>query len=191
MSATSDPERLAMYRAAYGDDSDQHPRPLPKACPKCGRVSDAEMDRRLSKARTARFAAEQDRDDLADRLSELLCDLTGGKLSKTNYSVQTMKTEIEECLSRELEVEAAAERDDLRAKVERVEALHASRTIQVTFGECATEECDHEDECPTAPFQQCIECDRIADGANAYYGEGHVGLTAWPCPTLRALRGQP
>lgn len=38
---------------------------------------------------------EGERDDIADRLSALLCDLTGGRMSKTGYSVSTMIQAVE------------------------------------------------------------------------------------------------
>ena len=38
---------------------------------------------------------KRERDDLAERLSSLLCDLTDGLLSKTNYDVPTMVSTVE------------------------------------------------------------------------------------------------
>lgn len=38
---------------------------------------------------------KRERDDLAERLSSLLCDLTDGLLSKTNYDVRTMVQAVE------------------------------------------------------------------------------------------------
>ena len=64
-------------------------------------------------------AAGAERDEIAGRLSDLLCDLTGGRLSKTGYSVATMRQAIEEAFEADHQAEVA----DLRAKVERVEAL--------------------------------------------------------------------
>lgn len=126
------------------------------------------------------------------RLSELLCDLTGGRLSKTGYDVRTMVGEVEDVFERYAEEDRAelqAERDRLAATVDRVEALHAPRTVQVITGDCSTEECGHEDECPTVPFRQCVECDRIADEIDTYYSERGVAPTEWPCPTIAAIEG--
>ena len=60
-----------------------------------------------------------ERDEIAGRLSHLLCDLTGSRLSKTGYSVQTMVQEIEEYLTADLE----AENERLREQLAAVEAL--------------------------------------------------------------------
>lgn len=44
--------------------------------------------------------AENERDEVAGRLSELLCDLTGGRLSKPGYDVATMAQAVEEHFER-------------------------------------------------------------------------------------------
>lgn len=41
------------------------------------------------------MTTEQERDDLAERLGQLLWDLTDGRLSKTNYDVRTMIQAVE------------------------------------------------------------------------------------------------
>lgn len=78
-----------------------------------------------------------------------------------------------------------------RCGIQRVRELHQPRTIQVVYGDCAAEECSHEEawECPTRDFQQCVECDRIADESNTYYTENRADIAAYPCPTIRALEG--
>ena len=77
------------------------------------------------------------------------------------------------------------------ATIDRVRELHQPRTIQVTYGDCAAEECSHEEawECPTRDFQQCVECDRIADESSTYYTENRADIAAYPCATIRALEG--
>lgn len=66
-----------------------------------------------------RAEAEAERDDLAQRLSHLLCDLTGGLLSKTNYDVQTMAQAIAEQAEKDYAPDQA-ELDRLAAQVQRV-----------------------------------------------------------------------
>lgn len=64
---------------------------------------------------------EAERDDLADRLSALLCDLTGGLMSKTGYSASTMIQAVEA----EFEKHQTAEMVDAIARAESAEAAHA------------------------------------------------------------------
>ena len=78
------------------------------------------------------------------------------------------------------------------SRIARVEAIHAPRSIQVVTGDCALGECEHTDECPTVPFEQCVACDELAETVNTYYVEALGFVTAWPCPTVRALaEGEP
>ena len=56
---------------------------------------------------------ERERDEYAERLSVVLCDLTGGRLSKPTYSAQTMIQEIDAEHERRTEAALA----DLRARV--------------------------------------------------------------------------
>ena len=79
------------------------------------------------------IAADRDRADLRDeferladveqRLCLLLCELTGNRLSKSNYSVQTMVTEVDAAFDRSYESEHAemlAELDRLRDEKNRL-----------------------------------------------------------------------
>lgn len=74
--------------------------------------------------------------------------------------------------------------------VENVLKLHQPRAVQCIYGDCAAEMCDHEDieDCPTKDFQQCVECDRLADEVSTYYSETQAYLTEWPCVTVTAIR---
>ena len=63
--------------------------------------------------------AEAEVDELQGRLSELLDNLTGGRMSKTNYDVRTMVQEVEAYFERTQDGEVA----ELRATVERVREL--------------------------------------------------------------------
>lgn len=67
-------------------------------------------------------------------------------------------------------------------------ALHKPVEIQVITGDCAEEECDHEDieDCPTVPYEVCRACVEVAETANMYALEGGAFHYAWPCPTARA-----
>ncbi|UFU03467.1 CHASE3 domain-containing protein [Ruania suaedae] len=82
---------------------------------------------------------------------------------------------------------AEDERRRLAEKVRRVEELHTPRRVDVITGDCASETCDHENKCPTTSVQQCVQCDRIAEAANAYYSESGMSFTMWPCATTAAL----
>lgn len=78
----------------------------------------------------------------------------------------------------------------MHAAIQRIRDLHRPETTQAVTGDCAIEECDHEDACPTIPVTICTECSRIAEESNPYYGE--IGLTnvCYLCPTIRALDGE-
>jgi hypothetical protein len=93
-------------------------------------------------------------------------------------------------MAADLAYERKAEIDRLRAAVDAALALHDAYTIKVTaLDECALEECDHDNDCPTRPFEVCRTCWAIADlASNGYYGENGIneGLMH-PCPTRRAL----
>ena len=81
--------------------------------------------------------AAEERDELRgveSRLCLLLCDLTGGLLSKATYPVPTMVAAIEEHLSECHESDLKDERDALAAKVERVRALADEWTYNGEFG---------------------------------------------------------
>ena len=62
----------------------------------------------LATAEAEKEALRADRDEIADRLSVVLCDLTGGKLSKTGYSAQTMIQAVEEEFEERAEAAEAA-----------------------------------------------------------------------------------
>ena len=81
--------------------------------------------------------------------------------------------------------------DRLAAAIERVRELHVPYTTGVLTGDCAAEACDHEDDCPTQKLEYCAGCDEIAEAADCYYMERDARLTAYPCPTIRALNGSP
>lgn len=83
---------------------------------------------------------EGERDDLADRLSALLCDLTGGLMSKTNYPVSVMVQAVEA----EFEKYATAELVEATARAESAEAAHeaeetAHERLRAEFSELANE----------------------------------------------------
>ena len=80
--------------------------------------------------------------------------------------------------------------DHLAARIGRVRALHRPTTVEATQGECAAEECAHEDDCPTVPVGVCAECYRIGEDAYPWASEGYVlQHVEYPCPTIRALDG--
>ena len=89
-------------------------------------------------------------------------------------------------------LEANARADQAEARIKAVRDLHSPSDEQVIMGDCAAEECDHQEieDCPTEPFTVCAECYRAAIELNPYYGEQGVDDVAWPCPTIRALDGE-
>ena len=66
------------------------------------------------------------------RLSSLLCDLTGGLLSKPTYPMATMAQAIEEHLGKYYESDLKSERDALAAKVEAVREWIDRRGVDVS-----------------------------------------------------------
>lgn len=61
---------------------------------------------------------EQERDEIAGRLSNLLCDLTGGLLSKTGYSVRDMVAAIESEFEKVTRQEITAALDEIEKRIE-------------------------------------------------------------------------
>ena len=92
---------------------------------------------RLVRALPALLDAAEERDEIAGRLAHLLCDLTGGRMSKTSYPVPVMAQEIEQYLSECHESDLKDERDALAAAVERVRALHKPEGIHRFCSMCA------------------------------------------------------
>ena len=89
-------------------------------------------------------------------------------------------------------LDAAAERDELAAKLGAVRALHGPRVLQVLGATCFAEECDHEDARPLVDYTVCGHCYDVGDGAHPYaYEEGGLQDVAHPCATRRALDATP
>lgn len=77
---------------------------------------------RLAAVEAERDANEADLDDVAGRLSDLLCELTDGLMSKTGYPVRTMVQAVEAVFEKQ-EINNAA---DLIARAESAEAALAT-----------------------------------------------------------------
>ena len=90
---------------------------------------------------------------------------------------------------REAEEIIAAHDADVVARCDRVRELHKRRTEQVITGYCAAGECEHWDECPTVPFDVCVECYRVAEEADPDFWEYSLDAVAYPCPTIKAIDG--
>ena len=75
--------------------------------------------------------AAEERDEIAGRLAHLLCDLTGGRMSKTSYPVPVMAQEIEQYLSECHESDLKDERDALAAKLDAVREWIDRRGVNV------------------------------------------------------------
>lgn len=161
-------------------------------------VADANLIVAAVNALPALLDAADERDELAgveSRLSALLWDLTGGKLSKTSYPVAFMVQEIEEHLAQYHESDAAAERDRLAATIERVREQHRAVGIYDSC-ECTDEEKEtgHKDveevglTCNKL-YDICAECCRDdvyqTETCAAYHD--HKPGEAHHCKTMEAL----
>ena len=133
----------------------------------------------------AREAIEEDAEFIAHAREDIPALLAALEEAETLLDARTYQRD----LYRGQIVELTERAEDAERRIAAVEALHRPRTIQVLTGKCAAEECDHEEieDCPLTPFEQCVECDRIADEVSSYYSESGVGVSAWPCPTVAAL----
>ena len=134
---------------------------------------DAELIAAAINALPALLDAADELDELRgveSRLCLLLCDLTGGLLSKATYPVPTMVAAIEEHLSECHESDLKDERDALAAKVEAVRALHKSSGDAETQGYTGLE-------------YGYISPYCMGEVASDEYG------VPWPCETIRAIDG--
>lgn len=70
-----------------------------------------------------------------------------------------------------------------------IRELHKPLTVMCIASDCATEICDHEDECPADfPVIVCAHCWEIAEAANRYQGEEGIHETVeWPCATAKVI----
>lgn len=77
----------------------------------------------------------------------------------------------------------------LVAAIEAVTALHrVAHQDFITGVDCAREECEHEDECPTESLPVCLHCWSQLKQIDPYFSEEHhVSEVMWPCPTVAAL----
>lgn len=134
---------------------------------------------------------ERERDDLEERLAGMLCDLTGGKLSKTGYDVRTMTQAVEEHFN-ELEqsdrdeawqavVEARKERDEARAEVEsRIEDRDWFKA-RADRAEAALERVK-----ALPLLQGHEEAHKECCGGKGYCDQCYE---QWPCPTIQTIEG--
>lgn len=84
-----------------------------------------------------------------------------------------------------------AERDAALAAIERLNARHRKVEASAVTGDCAIEECEHEDECPTEVFEVCAACWNLCESADQYFGERGIAPVLWPCEIATALDGAP
>ena len=130
----------------------------------------------LSNAADALESVRAERDDLVTRLSEYLCDSTGGLLSKTGYDVRTMVAHTEEYYDRvhaEERKEVEDERDAALAALERVRVIHRNAG-------------------PSQGYDSRFKggYGMLGDCCGACGSHGEYGVE-WPCPTVAALDGAP
>ena len=120
------------------------------------------------------------------KLSTLLCDLTGGLLSKPTYDVRTMLTYIEDHTQRLIDEEVREAVAEVEAVIERVRAMHYPADNDGP----RTPRCEHcEGKAGAHPCGCWAERDRqpVCGECNAPKRGARVD---WPCPTLRALDGE-
>ena len=62
--------------------------------------------------------------------------------------------------------------DALTAKLDAVRALHKRVGVGCLTGDCAIEDCDHEeiDECKTVEVDICAACNELAESVDPYFG---------------------
>ena len=79
----------------------------------------------------------------------------------------------------------------LRAMEQRVRELHHRDVAVVITGDCAAEDCNHEElgDCDTIEFAYCAGCAALAEQVDYYFSERDFRPVAWPCPTIAALDG--
>ena len=58
---------------------------------------------------------------------------------------------------------------------------------EVVVGDCAAEECEHDDVCPTELVDICIGCWNLCEESYSHFGEQGVEPVLWPCSTIRAV----
>jgi hypothetical protein len=87
--------------------------------------------------------------------------------------------------------DANAELALLRAQRDAALKLHHRTEVEGHFGACATQDCDHEDECPLVMIGVCNAC--FYHVAPLYEDDDQPWTpdVIWPCPTAAALGVQP
>ena len=114
--------------------------------------------------------AKDSESDVGTRLSRLLWELTGGRLSKPTYDVQTMLAEVDDYHERWCD--AASERDDLAARFARVEELVEPCEHFVAPYSCLTRDSGKALDAEYAADRACLPCRlRAALDAKALRGE--------------------
>ena len=124
-----------------------------------------------------------------EHVSQRVLDLNWHRAEATIAAVLPL---IERAVRNQVVQQAAdmiAECERAESRLTAVRALHAPREEQAITGDCAEEECNHEDWCPTIQYEVCAECYRVAEESDRYFGEYSLDYVAYPCPTIRALDG--
>lgn len=127
---------------------------------------------RFRQAAHALETSEADADDLASRLSEYLCDSTGGLLSKTGYTVRVMVAHTEEYYER-LHADNLKEVQD---ELDNVHSMHSRALDDIQeYSEAI------------AKVRGIHNRRELWTGGGRYYWGCDHDRQAWPCATIKAL----
>ena len=114
-------------------------------------------------------------------------------LAATLIEVQREKLAVEAARDRYGHAHKACheQRDAAWAAIERVRELHTPMDVDVLQSDCAAEDCEHEDECPTIERTVCKACYILGESIDIYcYERGGIEYVYYPCPTIQALDGK-
>ena len=125
------------------------------------------------------------------KTNELIAESRKFLFSDSRYGYEdTVEGDLIYRLTAALEA-ATRERDAAVSAIERLRKRHCKIEASAVTGDCATEECEHEEECPTEIFEVCAACWNLCEEPDPYFGERGIGMVLWPCPTIAALDGAP
>ena len=113
-------------------------------------------------------------------------------LAATLIEVQREKLAVEAARDRYGHAHKACheQRDAAWAAIERVRELHTPMDVDVLQSDCAAEDCEHEDECPTIERTVCKACYILGESIDIYcYERGGIEYVYCPCPTIQVLDG--
>lgn len=130
-----------------------------------------------------------------------MAELTDADLDAIVLRVEAVWANRHDFDSHEYKAAVAASASDVPALVDevrrrmateqRARALHHRDVAVVITGDCAAEDCNHEElgDCDTIEFAYCAGCAALAEQVDCHFSERDFRPVAWPCPTIVALDG--